>query len=77
MIASLPIAYFTHISDLKKKRFIRKSSKPGHENLFLITSTVSVELPKLNFDDIITNFLQVLTYYSFPRFMCNDDAGQN
>ena len=45
-----------------KKRFIRKSSKPGHGNLVLITSTVQVELLKLNFnyDDIKTYFLQVL-----------------
>ena len=46
----------------KKKRFLRKSSKPGHGNLVLITSTVQVELSKLNFnfDDIRTYFLQVL-----------------
>ena len=47
---------------LKKKRFLRKSSKPGHGNLVLITSTIQVELSKLNFnfDDIKTYFLQVL-----------------
>ena len=46
----------------KKKRFLRKSSKPGHGNLALITSTVQVKLLKLNFnfDDIRTYFLQVL-----------------
>ena len=45
-----------------KKRFLRKSSKPGHGNLVLITSTVQVELSKLNFnfDDIRTYFLQIL-----------------
>ena len=44
-----------------KKRFIRKSSKPGHGNLVLITSSVQVELWKLsvNFDYIRTKFLQV------------------
>ena len=47
----------------KKKRFLRKSSKPGHGNLVLFTSTVQVERSKLNFnyEDIRTNFLQVLT----------------
>ena len=34
----------------KKKRFLRNSSKPGHGNLVLITSTVQVELSKLNFN---------------------------
>ena len=44
-----------------KKRFLRKSSKPGHGNPVLIT-TVQAELSKLNFnfDDIRTYFLQVL-----------------
>ena len=60
-IASLPILrpYFRFFL---KKRFLRKSSKPGHGNLVLITSTVQVELSKLNFnfDDIRTYFLQVL-----------------
>ena len=60
-ILSLP----AHVSDFffkKKKRFLRKSSKPGHGNLALITSTVQVKLLKLNFnfDDIRTYFLQVL-----------------
>ena len=78
MIALLPIAYFAHISDFFKERFLRKSSKPGHGNLVLFTSTVQVELSKLNFNfDDITNFLQVLTYYSFSRLLCNDDARQN
>ena len=47
---------------LFKKRFIRKSSKPGHGSLVLITSTVRVELSQLNFnfDDIKSYFLQVL-----------------
>ena len=47
---------------LKKKRFLRKSSKPGHGNLVIITVTVQVELSKLNFnfDDVRTCFLQVL-----------------
>ena len=72
--------YFAHISDLKKKkRFLRKSSKPGHGNLVLITSTVQVELSKLNFnfDDIRTNFLQVLTYYGFLWLLHYDDVRQN
>ena len=79
-IASLPILlpYFRFFF-FKKKRFLRKSSKPGHGNLVLVTSTVQVELSKLkfNFNDIRTNFLQVLTYYSFSRFLCYDDARQN
>ena len=48
---------------LFKKRFIRKSSTPGHGNLVLITSTVQVELSQLNFnfdDDIRTYLFQVL-----------------
>ena len=42
--------------------FLRNSSKPGHGNLVLITSTVQAELSKLifNFDDIRTYFLQIL-----------------
>ena len=50
-----------------KESFLAKSSKPGHGNLVLITSTVQVELSKLNFnvDDVRINFLQVLTYYGF------------
>ena len=61
-----------------KKQFLRKSSKPAHGNLFLITSTVQVELSKLNynFDDIRTDFLQVLTSYIL-RLLCYDDARQN
>ena len=52
-MASLPIAYFAHISDfLKKKRFLRKSSKSGHRNLVVIDSVVQVELSKLNFSFI-------------------------
>ena len=60
-IASLPILcpYFRLFL---KNWFLWKSSKPGHWNLVLITSTVQVELSKLNFnfDDIRTYFLQVL-----------------
>ena len=51
------------ISDFfKKKRFLRKSNKPEHGNLVLITSTVLGELSKLNFnfDEIKSYFLQVL-----------------
>ena len=61
-MASNHCPYFAYISDLKKKRFLRKSSKPGHGNLVLITSTVQVEHSKLNFnfDDIRTYFLQAL-----------------
>ena len=60
-IASLPILR-PYFSFFFKERFFRKSSKPGHGNLVLITSTVQVELSKLNFnfDDIRTYFLQVL-----------------
>ena len=65
VIASLPIytsPIFKFILKKKKKRFIRKCSKPGHGNLVLITSTVQAELSKLkfNFDEIRTYFLQVL-----------------
>ena len=64
VIASLPI-YTSPIFQIyfwKKKRFLRKCSKPEHGNLVLITPTVEVELSKLNFnfDDIRTYFLQVL-----------------
>ena len=66
-IASRPILwpYF-------RLKNIRKSSKPGPVNLFLITSTVQIELSKLNFnfDDIKTNFLEVLTYFCFSRLLC-------
>ena len=48
-MASLPIAYFAHISDLKKKRL---SSKSGHRNLVVIASVVQAELSKLNFSFI-------------------------
>ena len=47
------------------------SGKPGHGNLVLITSTVPVELSKLNlnFEDIIrTNFPQVLTITVFQDY---------
>ena len=62
-IASYHCSYFARISDsFFKKRFLRKCSKPGHGNLVLITSTVQVELSKLNFnfDDITAYVLQVL-----------------
>ena len=62
-IASLPIPYLAHISRFKKKkRFLRKSGKPGHGNLVLITSTVQVLLSKSNFDfdERRTYFLEVL-----------------
>ena len=77
-IALLPILR-PYLRFFLRKRFLRKSSKPGHGNLVLITSTVQVELSKLNFnfDDIRTNFLQVLTYYSFSRLLCYDEARQN
>ena len=72
-------------SVLLRKRFLRKSSKPGHSNLVLIISTVQVELSKLNFnsDDIRMNFRQVLTFYvltGFSKFLyskCYDNARQN
>ena len=53
---------FAHISDFfLKKRFFRKSSKSGHRNLVLITSTVQVELSKLNFNFIdITNIFYIV-----------------
>ena len=62
-----------------KEIFLRKSSKTGHGNLGLISSTVQVELSKLNFnfDDIRTNSLQVWTYYGFWRLLCYDDFREN
>ena len=62
-VASLAIQHTSPISQFfQKKRFLRKSSKPGHGNLVLITSTVQVDFSMLNFnfDDIRTYFLQVL-----------------
>ena len=41
---SLPILRPYFRLKKKKKRFLRKSSKPGRGNLVLITSTVLVEL---------------------------------
>ena len=66
-IASLPILR-PYFSFFFKERFFRKSSKPGHGNLVLITSTVQVELSKLNFnfDDIRTNF------FKFFIMVCQD-----
>ena len=65
---SLPILrpYF-RFKKKKKKRFLRKSSKPGRGNLVLITSTVLVELWKLNFDFgyLRTNFLEVFNLRYF------------
>ena len=55
--------YFVHVSDFFfLKRFLRKSSKLGHGNLVIITSTVQVGLSKWNFNfhDIKTYFFQVL-----------------
>ena len=62
-----------------EKRFDRKSSKSGHENLAQITSTFQVEPSTLNFnfDDIGTNFLQALIYYGFSRLLCYNVARQN
>ena len=39
-----PLLILRPYCSLKKKKKIRKSSKPGHGNLVLITSTVQVEL---------------------------------
>ena len=62
-IASLPI-FRPYFSFFLKRLFkiSSKPGKPGNGNLVLITSTVQVELSKLNFefDDIGTYFLQVL-----------------
>ena len=76
-IASLPIlqAIF-HSFFFLKRIFLRKPGKPGHGNLVLITSTIQVELLKLNFnfDDIRIYFLQVLrncrqiTFIKLNRF---------
>ena len=54
-----------------KKRFLRKFNKPGHGSLVLILQVEWV----VNFDYIRNNALQVLTYYSFSRSLCYDDAG--
>ena len=57
--ASLPIFQII----LFKRRFLRKSSKPGHGNLVLIISTAQIKLSIkfFNFDIIGTTSLQVLT----------------
>ena len=60
------------------KRFLRKSSKLGHENLVLQldnTSTVQGQLLTMTIQR--TNFLQVLTYYGFSRLLCYDGTKQN
>ena len=61
-IASLHILppYFRFFIFLKKKDF--------SEN------TVNLGMEIFNFDDIRTNFLQVLTYFGFLRSLCYDDA---
>ena len=61
------LPYFRYFC--KKKRFLLKSSKPGHENLVLITSTVQIELSTLNFnfDDKRNNF----NFTFFFRFCSN------
>ena len=68
-IASLPIlrSFFQIIFFLKRDF----SEKSRHGNLVGITSNVQVELSKFNFnfDDIRTDFLQVLTYYGFSRLL--------
>ena len=48
--ASLPVVqpYFRFF--FQKKRFLGKSSKPGHRDLVLIFSTVQVKLSNLNFN---------------------------
>ena len=59
-------SYFAHISDhFIKKRLLRKSSNTGHGNHVLITSTVQVELSKLNFnfDEIRTNIFKFLRFF--------------
>ena len=45
-----------------EKRFLRESSKPGHGNLVIITSTVQVGLSKwnFNFDDIKTHLMDLV-----------------
>ena len=74
VIASLTIIhpYFRHFF---KKSFLRKSSKHGHGNLVLVTSTVQVELSKLNFNsnDIRTYFLQVLRDCRQMNFVALND----
>ena len=62
--------HFALVSYFVKKRFRRKSSDSGHGNLDLI---LQVEWDR-NFDGIRTNFLQVLTYYSFSRSLFYDDV---
>ena len=55
---------FAHISDIiLKKRFLRKSSTPGHGNLVLIELQVELSKLKFNYDDMRTNFLQVLLWF--------------
>ena len=69
--AIAPTAYTSPIFQIFfKKRFLRKSSKPGHGVLVLI---LQVEWDR-NFDDIRTNFLQALIYYNFSKSLSHDDT---
>ena len=54
---------FAHIRYSFKKRFLRKSSKPGLGNLVLIELQVELSKLKFSYDDIRTNFLQVLLWF--------------
>ena len=64
---TLPIAIF-RLFFFKKKDF--------SENPVNLDMGSQLKL-NFNFDDIRTNFLQILTYYSFSRRLCSDDARQN
>ena len=67
-IASRPILcpYFRFFL---QKRLLKKSIKPGHGNLELLTSSVPFEL--------YYGYSVLLTYYGFSRLLCHDDARQN
>ena len=72
-IASLPVLgpYFKFKKE--KEIFLRNSRKPAHGNLVLITSTVQVELSKLNFnfiDDIrsFKGLCKQITFVTVKRF---------
>ena len=58
VIASLPIPHSCF--RFFKKDFLENPNKPGHENLVQLTSTVPVELSKLNF-----NFDDIRTFFRF------------